>query len=160
MLDKLLKMDSALLTIKAQIAKYTALFAADGTIDATEQAFLNALEEDAKRIYEKLGKVIVKAKAVSNEKSATTEKTEELAVEEVVVTVKAADGMEELEAIPVMSGEEKGSGIEIEVPMAENMSKEYFESIVVSVDFVPRQVFIFAAVEKIINVRSDQMPPF
>lgn len=102
----------------------------------------------------------MKAKAVSNEKSATTEKTEELAVGEVVVTVKAADGMEELEAIPVMSGEEKGSGIEIEVPMAENMSKEYFESIVVSVDFVPRQVFIFAAVEKIINVRSDQMPPF
>ena len=91
MLDKLLKMDSALLTIKAQIAKYTALFAADGTIDATEQAFLNALEEDAKRIDEKLGKVIVKAKAVSNEKSATTEKTEALAVGEVEKTAAAGE---------------------------------------------------------------------
>jgi hypothetical protein len=44
MLDKLLKMDSVLLTIKAQIAKYKALFAAEGTIDAAEQAFLDALE--------------------------------------------------------------------------------------------------------------------
>ena len=124
MLDKLLKMDSVLLTIKAQIAKYTALFEADGEIDATERAFLNALEEDAKRVDEKLGKVIEKAKAAATEKPVTIEKTEALAVEEVAVTEKAAGGMEELEAVPVMSGEEKGATSSLDSEDLMQMEKE------------------------------------
>ncbi len=97
MLDKLLKMDSVLLTIKAQIAKYTAIFEADGEIDAAERAILNALEADAKLVEAKLGKVIVKAKAA-----------------EEVVTKKAAGGMEEVAAVPLMSGEENGMNTEEE----------------------------------------------
>jgi hypothetical protein len=83
MLDKLLKMDTALLTIKTQIAKYKALFEADGTIDASEQAILDEMEANVKLIEPKLGKVIEKAKAVDTldaeyDKEITQEEAEAL----------------------------------------------------------------------------------
>jgi hypothetical protein len=82
MLDKLLKMDTALLTIKTQITKYKALFKADGTIDVAEQAFLDALEADAIRVDEKLVKVIRKFEAEKNNDTLNSEYDKDITQEE------------------------------------------------------------------------------
>ncbi len=106
MLDKLLKMDSVLLTIKAQIAKYTALFEADGEIDATERAFLNALEADVKLIEPKLGKLMAKVKEITT----VTEKTEEIAAVGVEKTTAAG----EMEVVVVGGAENEFEGIALD----------------------------------------------